>query len=153
MGMSTMLVRFPDGSVKFGSYQNTADIGNPFLGDNIDEAREMYRQSSDVTLPTEGDTIEVEVYISYGGGTHGKMDARGGHLTNHAYYVTQCGGWGADLPPTMRDIQDGEPDWVAEVYRTLMGEPDEYCETTPDGDCVSKDPRCMHQPRQEPNHD
>ena len=24
--------------------------------------------------------------------------------------------------------------------------PDRYCYTTPDGDCTSKDPRCMHQP-------
>jgi hypothetical protein len=25
--------------------------------------------------------------------------------------------------------------------------PDKYCVTLPDGDCVSKDPRCMHQPK------
>ena len=27
----------------------------------------------------------------------------------------------------------------------MKHEPDRYCVTTPDGDCVSTDPRCMHQ--------
>lgn len=118
MGMSRMMVRFPDGSVKFGSYQNTADIGSPWLGDTPEEAELLYRRShgESAMLPTEGDLVEVELYIPYGGGTHGKMDARGGHLTEHAYYVYQCGGWGVDLPPTMRDIQKGEPNWVREFY-------------------------------------
>ncbi len=37
-----------------------------------------------------------------------------------------------------------EPEEVAE-------EPDAHCETTPDGDCVSDDPQCMHQPKEADN--
>lgn len=109
MGNTLMQVRFPDGTVKFGTYQNTADIGSPFLVDDIDDWNSD--RSHFIDLPSHGEIVDVEVAIDYGGGTRGTMKARGGHLTEHAYYVTQCGGWGKDLSPTMQDVQDGLPDW------------------------------------------
>ena len=47
----------------------------------------------------------------------------------------------------------GTSNWAAYIdafIRNPAQEPDAYCVTTPDGACVSTDPRCMHQPAQEP---
>lgn len=43
----------------------------------------------------------------------------------------------------------GFRDGVASVAQQPQAEPDAYCITTPDGDCISTDPRCMHQPQGE----
>ena len=51
-------------------------------------------------------------------------------------------GWwviGRLTDPSMVDL----PKWIEKF-------PDKYCVTQPDGDCISTDPRCMHQ--QKKNH-
>lgn len=39
-----------------------------------------------------------------------------------------------------------DPGQVLIEHHAPDEQPDAYCETSPDGDCVSEDPRCMHQP-------
>jgi len=41
------------------------------------------------------------------------------------------------------------PPGVAPVAQQPQAESDAYCITTPDGGCISTDPRCMHQPQAE----
>lgn len=39
--------------------------------------------------------------------------------------------------------------WQAARAQPAQAEPDAYCITTPDGGCISTDPRCMHQSQAE----
>lgn len=41
------------------------------------------------------------------------------------------------------------PLYATQVAQQPQAEPDAYCITTPDGCCISTDPRCMHQPQAE----
>lgn len=55
-------------------------------------------------------------------------------------------------PSIVEDMMDlGCYMWLVRSEGLLVEEvevtaPDQFCATTPDGDCVSEDPRCMHQP-------
>jgi len=106
MSTSKMLVRFPDGVVKYGCYQNTSDVGSPFLVDNPEDRNNIEE------LPSRGELVIVDIYIPYGNGTYGKFTARGGHLTDYVSYIHQPIGFGKDRPPNMLGIQDGKPDWA-----------------------------------------
>lgn len=108
MGTSMMLVRFPDGSIKFGSYQNTADVGLPWLAATSEEARALRSSDGTGRLPTDGETVDVEVFVDYGGGFWGRMKARGGHLTEGARPIDLS----RDHPATLTDYHDGTPDWL-----------------------------------------
>lgn len=112
MGTEIMKVRFPDGKIRLGWYQNTSDIGSPEL---VDTYEEWLEGKPEVDLDSiEDEPVAVHVSIEYGGGTHGWMLARGGHLIEHAHYIYLCAGWTKEDPPTLKLCQDGVPDWAEE---------------------------------------
>ena len=56
----------------------------------------------------------------------------------------------AGCPKCAPGVVVAESEFCKPLDDQPMQEPDAYCVTTPDGACVSTDPRCMHQPAQEP---
>ena len=123
MGTSMMVVRFPDRSIKFGAYQNTSDIGSPWLADTPNNLKALIGRGCE-GLPKTGPVVDVDVYCDYGNGFSGRMKARGGHLTKHALFWPMWGGW-EDIPATVTGYQDGVPMWAADAMRENIGKPKE----------------------------
>ena len=124
MGTSMMVVRFPGGRIKFGAYQNTSDIGSPWLADTAVNLRALIGRGC-AGLPKDGPIVEVDIYCTYGGGFSGRTKARGGHLVEHARFWPLWCGW-EDLPANVTDYhEDGVPMWAADAMRELSGKPKE----------------------------
>ncbi len=114
MGIAMMQVRFPNGTVKYGSYQDTADVGSQWLTDDPNRYREMGVPECPMSINRnfhEPD-VEVEVAVDYGGGFWGKSQSCFGHMLAHVLFYEQGGGgFCADIPANVTDIKDGLPDW------------------------------------------
>jgi hypothetical protein len=116
MSSGTMMVRFPDGEVRYGIFHGTANLASPPLFATSDEAWEHHRKRCDhervekvgntgvaYTLPTciaydEGAGEPVECWTNYGGEWTWKATATKTHVTsNH----------------DAEGEQRGTPDWVS----------------------------------------
>jgi len=106
MGVSRLFVRFPDGVIRFGSYQDTADVPYSGLVDDLTDVAEVLKMipPSDIHV---GD-VEVEIYCDYGGGFYWKGMALNNWLTDTGYSLDErfVGGH-----------TDGAPEWVPAVWR------------------------------------
>ncbi len=120
MGTEVMKVRFPDGKIRLGWYNNTSDLGSPLLVDTMNEWLQGYPKVE--PAPTDEDPVAVHVSIQYGNGTHGWMLARGGHLLEYAHYITIPAGY-SDEDPTLKMIQDGVPPWAEDPNEEKKADP------------------------------
>jgi len=71
---ATLAVRFPDGTIRYGLYNGTADTVVPALVSSSDEAwgwvYEAFKANDDAAYPDPyGPVEDVEVYSAYGGGS------------------------------------------------------------------------------------
>lgn len=107
MGWCMMQVRFPDGAIKFGAFNTTADVGNDELVDD----RERWRQVRTLDRNLDGcHAVQVEVAVDYGDGIFGRTLAVDGHLGQCPHFIAQPGGYW-DIEPNVTDVQHGLPDW------------------------------------------
>ena len=108
-----MLVRFPDGTIKYGAYQNTSDVPCSGLSDHLDDhPRALYRISEIVEpVAPEGEEVDVQIYCTYGGGFHWPGKAQGNYLTDSGWrYDERKGEW-------IEGQEGGEPDWLPEDWK------------------------------------
>lgn len=111
MSSASMLVRFPDGEIRFGIYYGTSDIVLPWLFDDLDDAWEQKRNG--VRTWDEqpiGEVFDVDIYSAYGYG----WTWRGRAARN----VVLPPFGPDDLPPATWEGQDldDRPDWVRPVF-------------------------------------
>jgi len=107
MGLSTMIVRFPDGAIRFGCYQDTADVPYQRLFDELPSPLPPGALDGEPE-GNSGEEVEVAIYCNYGGGFHWEGRARGLWLTDT----------GMD-PETwdLRGMEHGEPAWLPDELR------------------------------------
>jgi hypothetical protein len=109
MGDHALYVRFPDGTIRHGLYQSTADIAFGDLVDTFEatQCADYYanRRRWD-QAPPDGAGVPVEVATVYGGGFAWRATAT-------PDYLTSCRDpWEGDTERT-----DGIPPWLAEHFR------------------------------------
>jgi hypothetical protein len=127
MGLSILYIKLPDGSVRYGTYQDTNDVAftKTFSTQKEqDDADTKYRETKDTSFLSHSnsnltelcdrnkyDIVPVEVYCNYGNGVHWTA------LYNQNEQCL-CDNlvWGYDNP-----YNDGAPDWidVDELYRII----------------------------------
>ncbi len=102
-----LYVRFPDGTVRYGLYQSTADLAFPDLVDTFEatQRREYHlnRRSWYATPEEPGDPVDVAT--DYGGGFTW-------HGTATQNYITS----GLDPWEDGQQRTDGIPAWVSELW-------------------------------------
>lgn len=99
MSRSSMAVRFPDGTVKYGIYNGTSDVANADLHDTQNEAWEAEGCFFDLT-PV-GEEEDVVIFSAYGGGFYWPSKATRNRITGPT-----------DLDDFSHLTTDGAPEWV-----------------------------------------
>lgn len=102
MGDHALYVRFPDGEIRFGTYNSASDIACPKLSTSLDDA---YAALADPhwrwpTMDGSGDAVEVATI--YGDGFWWRATATREWLTSHVD------------PFDSARTTDGWPDWLTE---------------------------------------
>jgi hypothetical protein len=114
-GNVTMLVRFLDGTIRFGHYQATADVPGCRLYETAEEVKAQGNSGwfdepeHDPSVPE----VEVELYVPYGGGFHWSGRARGLWLVDSGHRCDERD----PFSHWIEGLQDGTPDWVPEEFR------------------------------------
>lgn len=107
MGDHALYVRYPDGTVRYGLYQSTADVAFADLVDTFDATQtpEYYanRRHWDDAPKAAGEPVDIATV--YGGGF-------AWHGTATKDYITS----GLDPWEDGQQITDGIPAWVSELW-------------------------------------
>lgn len=107
MGTHALYVRFPDGTVRHGLYQSTADTALPYLVDTFEAAwGPGYYNRYRCGATPEGPGVPVDVATLYGGGFAWRGTA------TEDYIISGRDPWGDGQQRT-----DGIPAWVSDLWR------------------------------------
>jgi hypothetical protein len=108
MGDHPLYVRFPDGTIRYGLYQSTADIAFSDLVDTFEATQrpEYYANRRHWDAAPEGPGVPVEIATVYGGGF-----AWCGTATED-YIIS-----GRDPWEDGQECTDGIPAWVSDLWR------------------------------------
>lgn len=110
MSVGALLVRLPDGTIRYGHYQTTVDAPYRCLHETDEQAEACSLRHQDEAQDNEPEPeVEVEIYAHYGGGFWWRGKARGLYLTDDGVRDFE-GTW--HIP----DQTDGIPDWVPPDY-------------------------------------
>lgn len=112
MSSGTLIVRFPDGELRYGIYHGTCDIANDRLFATSDEAWEA-RETGDTSWPWQtpvpSDPEPVVIFTNYGGGFYWDGTASKEMVVDgRAPYGDEWDGSGA------KEMTDGRPGWLAD---------------------------------------
>lgn len=114
MGKSTLYVRFPDETVRYGIYNDTADLPWPNLFATNPEAWAAFLAHTipDWDVEPDGAVVSVEIAdeVQYWPGT-----AAPNRLVDDGRRVTP--GWGGD--DYFADSRLGVPGWLADILRDV----------------------------------
>ena len=107
MGDHPLYVRYPDGTVRYGIYQSTADLALSDLVDTFDATQtpEFYTNRRAWYDTPEGPGEPVDIATVYGGGFAWHGTATENHITS-----------GCDPWEDGQQITDGIPAWVSELW-------------------------------------
>lgn len=105
MGDHPLYVRFPNGTVRYGLYQSTADVAFADLVDTFEATRrpEYYANRRRWDAAPDGPGVPVDVATTYGGGFAWRGTA------TEDYITSGCDPWEDGQQRT-----DGTPAWVSD---------------------------------------
>jgi hypothetical protein len=113
---ATLLVQFPDGTVRCGIYCGTSDVAYGFLVDTVREAWDRYVDHRDdvdhevwqaaIYPEPEGEMEDVVVWNDYGGGAWWPAKAARNRVVAPRDIM--------EIPDA--DYHSGKPDWVIQYF-------------------------------------
>lgn len=101
MSISRAAVLFPDGTIKYTTYQNTSDVLRPTLHDTLDAAWNHTESWASLRESADDPEEDVKIFVDYGGGFWWYGQANRKAVTSTL--LIGCAEF---------DIFDGEPEWV-----------------------------------------
>jgi len=104
-----MLVRFPDGEIRYGKYHGTSDLPYHDLTTERDEWTKLQFSSDTNRVEADDQVVPVEIYSKYGGGSYWSGTATKWCLVDTGFSLDENNDivW-------PKDQKDGEPAWARE---------------------------------------